>query len=415
MITLLAGAGLARVVGLLSIPILTRLYSPEDFAVLGLYMALIAVLMPIMTLRYSQAVPLPKTDVMAFNLFSVCFKLIIIFSVVLYFLFAIWGERIFAIFDMGELFPWWWLVVLGVSGSAFYELFSLWATRKRSYRVIAKTQFAQSIIGSAVKVVMGLLAIKPFGLILGQFLSQTVGIGGFLRDARKDFKSCYPRVTIGKEMLVAKYYQSFVWYRLPSQFLMAFSVQAPVMMMASLYGKELTGQLSLAIMAISLPVGLIGGAMAKAYYAEIALLGKGNVGKISKLTVSVQKRLFSIGLPVAAASWFLAEPLFVFVFGQEWSVAGEYAAILSPYILLQFTSAPLVQAINVLGSQASFLIINIMRFLGLAVIYFFSKKLELSGGFFVCLVGWYLFFYYMLISLFIFLIIDKVGRRAETS
>ncbi|MBF6615098.1 MAG: oligosaccharide flippase family protein, partial [Candidimonas sp.] len=80
MMTLLLGAGLARIVGLLSIPILARIYSPEDFGVLALYTAFIAVVVPVMTLRYVQAIPLPKTDVMAFNLFSVCFKLIIIFS-----------------------------------------------------------------------------------------------------------------------------------------------------------------------------------------------------------------------------------------------------------------------------------------------------------------------------------------------
>lgn len=413
MMTLLLGAGLARIVGLLSIPILARIYSPEDFGVLALYTAFTAVLVPVMTLRYVQAIPLPKTNVMAFNLFSVCFKLIVFFSVILTVALAIWAEPILDWFNMEALLPWWWLIVFGVTGAALYELFSLWATRKKDYKVIARTQFTQSLIGNLAKIALGLLEIRPLGLIAGQFLTQSAGITTFIKSARQDLKTYLSKIQSSKEKFVAKYYQDFVWYRLPSQFLMVASVQAPVILMAALYSKESTGQLSLAIMALSLPVGLVGNAMAKAYYAEVAALGKNRVSKIKEITISVQKKLFAIGVPSLVLIFFMAEPLFILVFGEKWAVAGKYAVMLSPFVLLQFTSNSVVQVVNVFGSQRTFLVINLIRILGLGVIYFVSSQYGLSEAMFVSILSGYLFIFYLGMTFFMFKLIEMVEINAK--
>ncbi len=412
MLTLLMGAGLAQIVSFAAIPILTRIYSPEDFGALALYTAFVAILAPMLTLRYVQAIPLPKTDEMAFNLFSVCFKLILTSSLVISLVLLFCGERILGWFGMQVLFPWWWLIVLGSMGTALYELFSLWATRKKQYKTIAKTQFAQSVIGNFSKIFLGLLALKPMGLLVGQFFSQSAGIISFIRGGRHDFKAYFFKIRSSRERLVAKYYQGFVWYRLPSQFLMVLSTQAPVMLMAALYDKEVTGQLGLAMMALSLPVGLIGQAMAKAYYAEVASIGNRGLPKIKKITYSVQKKLFVIGLPAAAAVIFFAEPLFVMVFGEEWKVAGQYAAILAPYMLLQFTSSPLVQVLNVVGSQFLFLAINFFRILGFVFIWVGLGFYEVSAEGLVFLLGGYLFVFYGVVTLLIFIIINRISWDA---
>lgn len=369
MLTLFMGTGLARIIGIASIPILTRIYSPEDFGVLALYSSFISILAPILTLRYVQAIPLPKTDLMAFHLFILSFTLIFLGSFFTITLLAIFGQTILGWFNMEALMPWRWLIVVGAAGTALYELFSLWATRKRQYKVIARTQFTQSLIGNIAKILMGLLNIKPAGLIIGQFLSQSAGITSFIKSSLGDFKKNISSIKKSNFFFTARYFQDFVWYRLPSQFLMLLSVQAPIMMMAALYGGDVTGQLSLAIMALSLPVGLLGRAIGRAYYAEVAAIGKNDPQKIYRITVEVQKKLFLLGIPATLSVFFLAEPAFRLFFGTKWAVAGQYASILSPYMLLQFSSSPLVQVLNVIGSQLSFLMLNIIRAIGLLLLY----------------------------------------------
>ena len=402
MFTLLVGAGFARLIGLISIPILARIYTPEDYGVLALYISFVAIFTPIMTLRYVQAIPLPKTDEMAFNLFSVCFKLIIFFSLALSILFAICGEVFLGWFNMEALIPFRWFIVLGILGSSLYELFSLWATRKRQYKVIARTQFIQSFIGEFVKISLGLLAFQSLGMIIGQFISQSVGITSFIKSSINNFKIYIPKVNLTKEKFIAKYYQGFVWFRLPSQFLMVLSIQTPVMMMAALYDKETTGQLSLAMMALSLPVSLIGGAMAKAYYAEIAVLGKNKINQIIKLTFSVQKKLFIIGFPFVLLVYFLAEVVFKLVFGDEWALAGTFASILAPFVLFQFTSSPLMEVINVLGTQVVYLILHSLRIVGLFGVYYYAYYMQIGSDNLVSIISIYLSLFYLFASTLIF-------------
>lgn len=401
MLTLVMGAGLARIVGLASIPILTRLYSPEDYGVLAIYTSIVAVLVPILTLRYVTAIPLPKTDAMAFNLFMLCVKLILVGTLLISLVLGFFGETVLGWFSMQEFAYLWWLIAIGVMGTATYELFSLWATRKKNYKIIAKTQFTQSLTGNVVKIGLGLLSLKPLGLVIGQLIAQSGGVGSLFKNAYKDFKKLYPSLNTKKQKFVAKYYQDFPWFRLPSQFLMVLSTQAPILMMSSLYDKESTGQLSLAMMALAMPIGLIGGAMSKAYYAEVAALGKNNISRIKEVTFSIQKKLFAIGLPITVIVMLLAKPIFSLVFGENWIVAGGFAAALAPFILLQFTSSPLVQALNVVGSQLSFLIINVIRTIGFIIIFYIFKKYNIVESTFIAVLSGFLCAFYLFQTLFV--------------
>ncbi|WP_045368124.1 lipopolysaccharide biosynthesis protein [Vibrio campbellii] len=407
MFTLAKGAVFARIIGLVSIPVLTRIYSPEDYGVLALYTSLVAILAPILTLRYVQAIPLPKTDTIAINLFSVCLFLILVSSLSIAVLLFFFNEVILSWFDMGTLAPWWPIIVLGAAGTALYELFSLWATRKKQYKVIARTQISQSLFGNLAKISLGLLSLKPAGLLIGQFIAQSGGVGSFIKQSLPDFVSLRSNITRRRSAFISRYYHDFPLYRLPSQILMSISLQAPTLMMAALFSKESTGQLSLAMVALNLPITLIVRAVSKAYYAEISSIGKNHIDRIRSITFAVQKKLFLIGLPLTILTMLLAEHVFVIVFGSEWLKAGEMAAILAPFMLLQFTSLPLIEAINVVGSQLHFLILSIVRVLGLSIMFIGSVYFHVHESTFLIMLSAYLTLFYLFTSVFVILSMRK--------
>ncbi|KRU22868.1 polysaccharide biosynthesis protein [Psychrobacter piscatorii] len=413
MFTLALGSSAARIIGILSIPIITRIYTPADYGLLALYISITSILVSLTTLKFSTALPLPKADALAINLLALSIFILVGFLTLLSLCLFLFGEIILSWFDMSEILSLRWLIVLGVGGSAFYEILSLWATRKRKYKVIAKTQFVQSLLGNGAKIILGLLSFKAVGLITGQFLAQSTGLFRLIREFIDDFKKLIPFITKKRMMLVAGYYREFPYFRLPSQTLLQLSSNAPVLMMATLYGKEVTGQLSLAILAVSLPTGLIGQAMAKAFYAEIAVIGKRNLNRIKTLTIDVQKRLFILGLPLTVLVMILAQPIFYLVFGPEWAIAGKYTTILAPFVLLQFTSNPLMQVLNIVGSQITFLIINIIRILGLGALFFFFKGYTLSPQSFVIVLSFYLCIYYLGTTAFIFFTVHKSAAQQE--
>ena len=57
-LVLINGSIIAQAIPILISPILTRLYSPEDFGKYGVFLAIIGILNPIITLRYELAIML---------------------------------------------------------------------------------------------------------------------------------------------------------------------------------------------------------------------------------------------------------------------------------------------------------------------------------------------------------------------
>ena len=414
MLTLLMGAGLARIVGLASIPILTRLYSPDDYGILAIYTSIVAILVPVMTFRYVTAIPLPRTDAMAFNLFVLCAKLIVLGTLFIGMLLAIYGETILGWFSMEELADYWWLITIGVIGAASYELFSMWATRKKDYKTIARTQFGQSLLGNLVKLGLGMLAVKPLGLIVGQVMAESGGIGGYLKRASIDFKKLAPLIHNKKQIMLASYYQDFPKYRLPSQFLMVLSVQAPVMMMAALYSAGPVGQFGLAKMALVLPSSLIGQSVSKAYYAEVAAIGKSDFKKIKRISLDVTLKLLVLGSAPMIILFLLAPWLFPVVFGESWRVAGEYSQILAPYILLMLASTPLLQVLNVVGSQRVFLLLNVLRGVSLLALFMLAQYFRPTAYGFVVWFTVSSIFYALLQIGVVFYYVNKSARMGKS-
>ena len=70
-VTQLALATLAgQAIILMAIPLLTRLYDPASFGVAGVFSSITAIFYPLSSLRYELAIPLPKPDEDAANLWS---------------------------------------------------------------------------------------------------------------------------------------------------------------------------------------------------------------------------------------------------------------------------------------------------------------------------------------------------------
>jgi O-antigen/teichoic acid export membrane protein len=230
MATLAMGTGTARLVGLACIPLLTRIYTPSDYGVLAIFSSLVSVVAPILGLRYALAIPLPRTDGMAMNLMALSSVLLLVTGIVAILLLWLFGPIILTWISMEVLIPWRWLVVLGAMATALYETLSMWATRQRAYSVIARTQVTQSVLGEGVKLALGLLAFKPFGLLLGQIVSQSSGASAFLVQFRHVYKKNRVRIRYKRMAFLLHYYRSFPQYRLPSVVLLSLSVQAPLIL-----------------------------------------------------------------------------------------------------------------------------------------------------------------------------------------
>lgn len=366
---LASGVGIGKAIGFLSMPFITRIYSPEDFGVLAVFTTSILLIIPFSTLLYSITIPLPKTDGVAVNIVFLCSVLIVFITGMLAMLFALFGDSIFGFFNMEEIAAYWWILIIGIFSASFYELMTHWATRVKAFTEVAKTKVWQASISAVLKIGLGLLGFKPLGLLIGDVGQRGGGVISLVKVFYKKLRENIKYVTYNRVKFLMRYYVDLPIYRLPSQFLLKLSSQIPVLFFAFQFGQETTGQLGLSLSMIGLPMALLGNSTGKAYYAEIAKVGPKKKEEILTITKDVTKRLTLLSLLPTAILIVAAPMLFKIVFGTEWEQAGIFTSILSCYLFFQFITSPLVNVFTVFNLQRKFLEINIARSILMVVVF----------------------------------------------
>lgn len=360
MVMLAGGSSAARLITIMALPALTRLYSPEDFAVLAVFTAIVLMLSPLAAMRYSTSIPLPKHDGLAMNVGALCLLLITIYTILLYVVLHQWGTALFRLLSIESLDDWRGLVALGVFSIAVYEVLSLWATRQRAYKLAARTEVFQAIGGAAIKVLFGLFYPHAIGLLSGQLMSQAGGSLSLWRYFYRQFRGNLRHVAWTRICKLAIRYKGFPLYRVPASFFLACSTHAPIFLASVFFRPEQVGNLSIALIAITLPASLISTNIEKVQFAEAAKLA-GQSRQLYLMTRSVYLRTLAISFPISVVMFILAKPLAPLILGEAWELAGIFASILSITVATQLPGQAIVSTLGVVDKNDVFLWFNFTR------------------------------------------------------
>lgn len=360
MALLLAGNMAGRVISIATLPILARIYSPENFGLLSVFNSLVMMSVPLATF-YATAIPLPKSNQFAINVLAISFITlaiwIVAFSVVLW-----WASRpILDLFSASSLAPFWPILVAGSAVAGAFQILTQWSTRRKAFRLISVATMTQSLGGAASKLALGLLGFTSFGLLLGGIIQHGSGGAQLARKLGQDVRVNYLRPSRRGMRKALRRFHDFPTFRLPSQVLMAFTAQALPLASASLFSLEVAGQVGLAVSVLVLPTSLLGRSIGQAFYGEVASLGRRHPRQIRETTKSVILRLLLVSAPAALVLFFFGPSLFQFVFGDEWRLAGQISATASAYIVMSLISVPIIHVINVVGNQGFYLRVNLVR------------------------------------------------------
>ena len=99
-LTVMTGTGLAQIFPVLISPILTRIYTPEDFGFLAIYLVGLSLLTIVATGKYENAIYLPKTHKAVSRILDLSLNLSIIISVLLMSLIVIFGHLSWTLFTI---------------------------------------------------------------------------------------------------------------------------------------------------------------------------------------------------------------------------------------------------------------------------------------------------------------------------
>lgn len=373
---LAGGTAFAQALGVLVLPIITRLYSPEDFALFAVYASILSILAVAICLRFEIAIPLPEKDEDALSLVilamlsNVGLTLLIALSILLF------QDSILDIIQQPQLAPFIWFIPIGVFFAGLYNALQYWTTRKKQFTTIAKTRMTQSIASSSVQIGGGLFGFGAFGLILGQVINFSAGIIRLFISFRKETKELVNTVSTLKVKKNWKKYDKFPKYSTFESLANVGAVQLPVIIIAAVALGPEAGYLMLAMKVMAIPMGLIGSAMAQVYLAHAPEYY--NKGNLREYTIQTIKQIAKIAVIPLISIGMVAPFIFPLVFGESWAKAGYMVLWMIPWFVMQILSSPVSMSLHVTGNQKIALLLQVVgvviRVGGLAAIGFYFSN-----------------------------------------
>lgn len=339
-LTLMTGTGLAQVIPIAISPILTRIYSPEEFGVFALYMAITSILTVLVTGRYEMAILLPKKDRDAMNLVALSIVLSFFISMVLFLVVTVFNSQLVSLMGVPELSMWLYWVPASTFLMGAYQSLNYWSNRKSHYRRLAVSRVVQSSSTGAAQLTGAFNNVGTSGLVGGQLIGQTLStvvLGGLIyKEDKKHIKG----IKKTRIIALARKYINFPKYLIVAHGFNTASGQMPIFLLSSLFNSAAAGFFMLTQRVMGAPMTLVASAIGDVFRQE-ASYAYVNTGSCKDIYIKTFKRLLFISALPSIAFFFIAPDLFALIFGEEWRVAGEYAQILTPVLFLRFITSPL--------------------------------------------------------------------------
>ncbi len=370
----MAGTIVAQAIPIAISPVLTRLFSPENFGLFALYFSISQIISVFITGRYENAIILPEKDEEAVNVVALSLAITLLVSGISMVL-ALFVKYFLPLhLNNPDIINYLFLMPVTVFAMGLSSIFTLWLNRKKQYKNISEGKIARSVFSSFFSVGFGLLTIKAGGLIIADTIGQLFsGIYVFKKSLKtdKDKVSFISRKNI---LSTARRYKQFPRYNLLSGLLEKGSGHFPVIFLSSFFGSAITGFFSLSQRLIAAPEILISVSVGNVFrqQANVIYLQKGNCKEIF---MKLFKLLLVIGIVPFTLLFILAPFLFSFIFGSEWRVAGEYTQILTAMFFLSFVVSPLSNMFFIAEKQKIDLIIQVILFLFVCISFIVGYKI----------------------------------------
>lgn len=348
-LTLMSGTAIAQGILFLFTPLLTRLFSPDDFGVFALYTALVSSLGIVAAWKYELAVMLPAKDEDARTLVWLSFFATIISSLLILILSLVLHDQLVSWFG-AELGLVLYIVPAGVFFASIFQIMLNYSSRFKEFSRVSGSRIMQAGSGVGSQSLIGALKLFPLGLVWGKLFSDFSASLLLLWYHIRKGRLPGPLVSKLELKRLAREYDQFPRYQSLATFTNSLSQNLPAILLTFYYAPAIAGLYALTVRVLRAPTLLIGKSTREVYYQRASEMhSKGE--PIFGLFRQTLGSLIKVGILPFIALTLISPWLFAVLFGEEWREAGQYAQLIIPWSFMGFINAPATMSLYVLGKQ----------------------------------------------------------------
>jgi O-antigen/teichoic acid export membrane protein len=356
--TLMTGTGVAQLIPVAIAPILTRLYSPEDFGLIALYLSIVSIITVFATGRYELAIMLPKFKAEVRAVVRLSAALISVVSVLALLFVFLFNHEFSDLLGNDQISAWLYILPASIFLTGFYQLINYLLIRDKKFNTLAMNKVVVSSTNAGSQLGVGYLFQNSFGLLLGNLIGQIASLCIIFKTTNISdyFKSSkYPI------RLVAFKYRKFPQYDIPSVLMNVLANQMPLLILGKFFGLGVLGLYSFMYKILMMPINLLSNTVLDVFKQKASedYNQTGNCERIFNKTFL--QLLILGGVPFLILGMYAPE-LFSWIFGIRWQEAGHFAQIMTPMLFLKFIVNPLSYTFYIAQKQNIDLIFQITLF-----------------------------------------------------
>ena len=395
-LVLASGSVLAQLIVVICAPILTRLFAPEVMGVYTYILSVCAIFYGIINLRYDISIVSEDDEDNVFPLIKLAVIVGIIITCIVSF-----GVGIY-FFTSGKHWSWLLYVAIILLSYAFINVFTAYNNRERDFKVISNVYIIRRLAQNIVPACLGFLSSSVHVLLLSYVVGQLLGIRSQTRKLRSHFREI---VTISKKRMYAVLlkHKRQPLYSTPALLFNSLAYSLITIFIENLYGMEEVGYYSISTRLLGLPLVIIAGNVSKVFMERASREYDQN----GSFYITLKKTSFfllAISIPMVLLLMFFSTPVCSFVFGQQWSAAGVYIAIMAPMFGIRFITSTLTPAFIIVGKQKIELLLQSLFLFSIVISYLFCLYYDWGIKIFLYILSASFSFSYLVYLIFIFAI-----------
>lgn len=367
-IIMVLSSGIAQLLLIGTIPIISRLYSPSEFGEFTIFSNIAMVLIPIINARYDLLIINAKNYKQA-NILSQ-----ISFMISLFILLALLPLAIIYLIVRHEYLIEIIFLIIMLLLVSLTNIFTNYLNRERKYNTLSLINIFRALFMVVLQILFGFLNFGSMGLIIGFAFSYIAGITfGF-----KVFKNHFRYVaSLPANLVLFKKYKNQLLFSTPSIFLNSLSFTVVVFFIGILFSNHEVGLYGMAIKILGVPITILSLGLSKIF------MQKANdhyiaYGSFRTLLIKFSLILVIISIVVYVPFYIINDNLIVRILGSEWIDTVFIMKIIIPLFFIRLIVSTISLTVIVfekqhieLMLQACFLIVTVITF-------FIAKSMSLN-------------------------------------
>jgi O-antigen/teichoic acid export membrane protein len=268
-----------------------------------------------------------------------------------------------------------WMLPIGIASLGLYRLFSVWEIQRGDVPLVARTSLRQSFGQTGVQLAAGSAGLGAIGLVLGQIIGTSAGIGSLAKRWWQRDQDLIKHVTLRQLHAQVRHFGWFPMFSSSAALVSYSAWYLPPVLLAMQYGAQVAGWFALTQRLLGAPTSFIGNAVANVYAATAPGRLREDPAGVVRLFDRTATRLVLFGTAPILGIALLGPYFSGRIFGNQWAEAGNYLQILACLFAIRAVADPLGQTLTVLGRPAQQLRWDAVRLTGVIAVFGVAHRL----------------------------------------